>query len=545
MRDLPKRDVMQYDVVIIGGGPSGLATAIRLKQIGNEHGHELSVAVIEKGSSIGANILSGCIMDPSGLNSLIPNWPELNFPVTTKVSSEELNFFTTKKSYSIPIPRDWNNSGNYIISLSQLCIRLAEYAEHLNIEIYSGFAALSPIIEHNQVCGVITGDVGLDKNSQPTANYQLGIEIRAKQTIIAEGSRGSVAKQIIKHFNLDSNCDVQTFGLGIKEIWQVDDHHHQLGHILHSMGYPLNNQAYGGGFLYHLEDNKVAVGLVTALDYKNPYLSPFEEFQKFKHHPKISATLKGAKRLEYGARTVVEGGIQSIPKVSFLGGVIVGDSAGFLNVAKIKGVHNAINSGILAANSVYHAIKSMHKEALSYSTALKSSGIYKELYKVRNIRPAFNYGLYLGLLYTGLDYYIFKGNAPWTFQHKLRDNERLLHKSKFKPISYAKPDGVISFDRPSSVHLANITHEENQPCHLRLANKETPIKLNLLIYAAPETRYCPAEVYEIVKNSSNEFHLQINSQNCVHCKACDIKDPSGNITWVPPEAGSGPQYSEM
>lgn len=540
-----QRDVMEYDVVIIGGGPSGLATAIHLKELGRQHGDDISIALLDKGSSIGANIISGCVMDPSGLNELIPNWRELNFPVTTQVSDDRLAFFTRNSSYSLPHPPSLSNSGNYIISLSQLCVSLAGYAENLGVEIYPGFAAVSPIIEDGRLVGVITGDVGLSKNGTPTANYQMGIEIRAKQTIIAEGCRGSMAKMVIKEFRLDVGVDPQTFGLGIKEIWQIDPAKHRAGYVLHSIGYPLNNQAYGGGFLYHFDKNLVAVGLVTALDYQNPYLSPFEEFQKYKHHPEIAAVLKGGKRLEYGARTVVEGGVQSIPKVSFPGGVLVGDSAGLLNVPKIKGVHNAIHSGIISARAVYNAIKSMHTEATSYMPALKSSPLYAELHKFRNVRPAFAAGMYLGILYAGIDSYIFKGNVPWTFHRKLRDNEKLLHKSKFKPINYSKPDGVLSFDRASSVHLANISHDEDQPCHLKLSDAQIPIKVNLVNYAGPETRYCPAGVYEIIKSAGGEPYLQINGQNCVHCKACDIKDPVGNITWSPPEAGSGPQYSEM
>ncbi|MCE3268208.1 MAG: electron transfer flavoprotein-ubiquinone oxidoreductase [Burkholderiales bacterium] len=538
-----QRDIMEYDVVIIGGGPAGLAAAIRLKQLCLEHNTDISIALLDKGSSIGAHIISGCVMDPSGLNELIPNWRELNFPVTTKVSYEKLAFFTKTRSYNLPCPKNLTNNGNYIISLSQLCVKLAQYAENLGVEIYPGFAAVKPIIEHEKLCGVITGDAGLDKTGNPTANYQPGIEIRARQTVVAEGCRGNIAKELISRFHLDKESDPQTFGLGIKEVWQIDQIKHCPGYMLHSIGYPLNNQAYGGGFLYHFDENKVSVGLVTALDYKNPYLSPFEEFQKFKQHPEIAAFLKGGKRLEYGARTVTEGGAQAIPRVNFPGGVLIGDSAGFLNVAKIKGVHNAINSGIISALAVFQAIRSNQIEATTYSENLKSSKLYADLYQVRNIRPAFNAGIYFGIFYTGIDTYIFNGNAPWTFRIKHKDNERLLHKSKFKPIHYKKPDGILSFDRPSSVYLANITHPEDQPCHLKLADKQIAININLVNYAAPETRYCPAGVYEIVKVADKQ-RLQINSQNCVHCKACDIKDPTGNITWIPPEGGSGPQYSE-
>jgi electron-transferring-flavoprotein dehydrogenase len=536
---------MNYDVVIIGAGPAGLATAIQLKQLTKLHDADLSVAVLEKGSSVGAHIISGCVMDPVGLTELIPNWQELDFPVKAKVTQEKLAFMTPTSSIKLPHPQAWSNKGNYIISLSQLCTKLAEYAEELGVEIYPGFPVVETIIENNQVVGIITGDSGLDKYGNPTHNYQPGIEIRSQQVVVAEGCRGSVSKQIIQHYALDTHASPQTFGLGIKEIWQVTSAQHKPGYVLHSVGYPLNNHAYGGGFVYHLDNNLVAVGLVTALDYSNPYLNPYEEFQKFKLHPEISSTLNSAKRLEYGARTVVEGGIQALPKLSFPGGVLVGDSAGFINVPKIKGVHNAIKSGILAANSIMLAIKHRCIEATEYEAQVKASWLYNDLYKVRNIRPAFKAGLYLGLLYAGIDHYFFRGNAPWTLKWKTPDHKKLKPKAEFKPISYSKPDGVITFDRASSVYLANINHTENQPCHLRLKHKQIPIQINLASYASPESRYCPAGVYEIMTTSAGDNQLQIHAQNCVHCKACDIKDPLQNITWVPPEAGSGPQYSEM
>ncbi len=538
-------EAMIYDVVIVGGGPSGLAAAINLKHLGKVHNKDLSIALLEKGSSIGANIISGCVMDPIGLNELIPNWKDLHFPVNVAVTSEKLLFLTKNLSFKLPCPKDWKNNGNYIISLSQLCIRLGEFAEELGIEIYPGFPVVKAIIENDMVVGVITGEVGLDKDGKQTANYQPGIEIRAKQVILAEGCRGSVSKEIIEHFQLESSFSNQTYGLGIKEIWQIDPAKHNEGLVIHSIGYPLNNLAYGGGFLYHLENNKIALGLVCSLDYKNPYLNPYEEFQKFKLHPEIKKFLVNGKRLEYGARSVVEGGVSAIPKLSFPGGVLVGDSAGFLNVPKIKGVHNAIKSGMIAANSVFEAIKSNQKEATSYYENFKNSWLYDNLYKVRNIRPAFRYRLLGGLIYTAIDYYIFKGMAPWTFKIKVKDNERLVNSKNCKIIKYMKPDNKITFDKSSSVHLANIIHDDNQPCHLKLKNKKLPIEVNLKYYAALETRYCPAGVYEIVKDSNNENKLHISAQNCVHCKACDIKDPCQNINWTPPEAGSGPQYIEM
>ncbi len=539
------REVMNYDVVVVGGGPAGLATAIHLKQLCLMHNKDLSIAILEKGSSIGANIISGCVMDPSALTELIPNWRNLNFPINVAVNFESLLFLTKTSSIPMPCPAEWKNQGNYIISLGQLCIRLALFAEELGIEIYPGFPVTQAVIENEVVVGVITGDVGLDSNEKQTTNYQPGIEIRAKQIVLAEGCRGSVSKQIINYFSLEQGYYSQTYGLGIKEIWQINPANHKLGSVLHSIGYPLNNLAYGGGFLYHLENSQVAVGLVTSLDYSNPYLSPYEEFQKFKLHPEIKKVLINGKRLEYGARAVVEGGLQAIPKLSFAGGVLVGDSAGFLNVPKIKGVHNAIKSGMIAANSLFEALQENKNEAIQYYKNFKNSWLYKDLYKVRNVRPAFQAKLFLGLIYSAIDYYLFKGMAPWTFKIKIKDNERTIRSSKCKPIKYMKPDNKITFDKTSSVHLANISHDDNQPCHLKLNNIKIPIEVNLKYYAALETRYCPAGVYEIIKDANALDRLQINAQNCVHCKACDIKDPCQNITWTPPEAGSGPQYSEM
>lgn len=539
-----QRDVMAYDVVIVGAGPAGLATAIQIKQLSKMHDMNLSVLILEKGSSVGANLISGCVIDPKSLNELIPNWRSLNFPLKTCVADEKLVWLNKTTSFKLPCPRAWSNSGNYIISLGKLCIRLAEYAEELGVEIYPGFAVVDTIIENDQVVGVITGDMGLDKNSKETANYQMGMEIRARQVVLSEGCRGSITKQIIHRFRLEQNCSPQTFGLGIKEIWQVDKTKHREGYVLHSIGYPLTEHAYGGGFMYHLDENLVAIGLVAALDYKNPYLSPYDEFQKFKLHPEIRSVLEGGKRLEYGARSVVEGGIQALPKLSFRGGVIVGDAAGFINVPKIKGVHNALKSGMLAADSVLKAIRQNKAEATDYDKNLRNSWLYTDLYKVRNIRPAFKLGLYFGLLYSAFEYYILQNKAPWTFTWKAKDNERLQHKAKFKPLNYAKADGVITFDKASSIFLSNISHDDNQPCHLKLTDSHVPININLINYASPETRYCPSGVYEVIGHIADK-RLIINSQNCIHCKACDIKDPLQNINWVPPEGGSGPQYSEM
>ena len=539
-----QRDVMEYDVVIVGAGPSGLATAIHLKQLAEQYGKELSVCILDKGSEVGSHIISGCVMDPKSLTELIPNWKGLGFPVTTAVIADKLLFLGGKRAFKIPLPNDWHNYNNYIVSLSQLCRKMAEYAESIGIEIYPGFAAKEPIIENNVLKGIITGDMGLDRQGNPTGNYQPGIEIRARQTVLAEGCRGSVSKQVIATFKLDHSSQPQTYGLGIKEIWRIKPQFHTEGSVTHTIGYPLNNNAYGGGFIYHMKDNLIAIGLVTALDYKNPYLSPYEEFQKFKHHPVVARLLEDAERIEYGARTVVEGGLQALPKLSFAGGIIVGDSAGFLNVPKVKGVHNAIKSGMLGAKAIIDAISHEKTEASTYYQLFKESWLYKDLAKVRNIRPSFQYGRWFGLFYTGFEKFILRNNAPWTFKIKHKDSECLQHKSKFKPIEYRAYDNKISFDKASSLHLANVVHDDSQPVHLLLKDKEVATKVNLINYHTPETRYCPAGVYEIVKQNGVP-KLQINSQNCVHCKACDIKDPTQNITWSIPEAGSGPQYSDM
>ncbi len=536
-----QRDIMEYDVVIIGGGPSGLATAIKIKQLDSD----INVALLDKGSSIGAHIISGCVMDPSGIDELIPNWQDIGLLTGIPVSSEKMKFLTASDSFSIPVPKKWQNKGNYIISLSQLCKKLAEYAESLGVEIYPGFTAADIVIENKTLVGIVTGDMGIDKKSQPTVNYQPGLELRARQFVIAEGSRGSIAKKIIQYFNLDKNSSPQTYGLGIKEIWKINSINHRLGHIEHYLGYPLNNNAYGGGFVYHLRDGLLAVGLVTALDYKNPYLSPFNEFQRFKLHPHIKSLFIKGKRLEYGARTVVEGGVQSLPELSFPGGVLVGDSAGFLNVPKIKGVHNAIKSGMLAAQSICNLLKVGGNHAYSLTSEVKNSWLYKDLYQVRNIRPAFRAGLYLGMIYSAFDYYILRGMAPWTFKHKTLDSKKTKLALYYQEIYYPKPDNIISFDRASSVHLANLHHDENQPIHLKLTNVDVAIDVNYKLYSSPESRYCPAGVYEIVKFNNQKARLQINSQNCVHCKACDIKDPTQNITWTTPEGGSGPLYTQM
>lgn len=538
------RDVLEYDIVIIGGGPSGLSAAIHIAQLAKSHNQQLSICLIDKASSIGGQIISGCVMNPQALNELIPNWRELNFPVKTPVTSDSLLYLNDTSSFNLPIPSNWQNYGNYIISLSQLSNKLGEYAESLGVEIYPNFAAKQVIIENNQVCGIITVDMGLNRDGTQSINYQAGVEIRARQTIVAEGCRGSIAQQIIQHFKLDQNSTPQTYGLGIKEIWRITPEAHIPGTVIHTIGYPLNSKSYGGGFVYHMADNLLAVGLVTALDYANPYLSPYDEFQRFKHHPEISKFLIGGTRLEYGARSVVEGGIQALPKLSFAGGILVGDSAGFLNVPKIKGVHNAIKSGMLGAQAVFTALEQQTTEANTYQASFKDSWLYKDLYQVRNIRPAFQYGKLFGILYTGFEKFILRGKAPWTLHINQADHNKLKAADQFKPITYPAYDNKISFDKASSLHLANISHADTQPNHLQLKNPTLAISVNLTKYASPETRYCPAGVYEIIQHN-NQPQLQINAQNCIHCKACDIKDPQQNIVWTPPEGGSGPQYSDM
>ncbi len=539
-----QRDVMEYDVVVVGAGPSGLAAAIRLKQLANRDNREISVCVLEKGSEVGAHIVSGCVMDPRGLNELLPHWRDQDFPIATAVNSEKLLYLTTKRSFELPIPKHWRSDGCYIISLSQLCRKLALVAEEMGVEIYPGFAAAEAIIENGELQGVITGAMGVNSDGSPGENYQLGMEIRARQTILAEGCRGSLSKSLIKEFKLAASADPQTYGLGIKEVWRVAPQVHQPGKIIHALGYPLDNASYGGGFLYHLADGLVAVGLVMALDYKNPYLSPYDEFQRFKLHPHIRRILENGERIEYGARTVVEGGLQALPQLVFSGGVLCGDSAGFINVPRIKGVHNAIKSGMLAADAINLALANHAPLASDYPQAIRRSWLYDELYAARNIRPAFQYGRLAGVIYTGIEQFLLRGKVPWTLKIKHSDHESLEHKSRFAPLQYPAYDGKITFDKASSVHLANLSHDENQPCHLQLKDQTIPLQVNWIKYAAPETRFCPAGVYEIIHQQGKSV-FQINSQNCIHCKACDIKDPTQNIEWTVPAGGSGPQYSEM
>lgn len=537
------RETMDFDVVIVGAGPAGLAASIRLAQLNPQ----LSICVIDKADMIGGHLLSGAVLEPRALDELIPDWREKQFPTHTAVVEDEFRFLTKNISWRLPTPPQMHNKGNFIISLDQFSRWLAEQAESLGVNIFPGFAATDIIYEDDRVCGIITGDKGLDRHGQPKSNYQPGMELRAKQTIFAEGCRGSLTQTLFARYNLREKVDPQTYGLGIKEVWEVPPELHKPGHVQHSIGWPLDNKTYGGSFAYHFGDNLLSIGFVVGLDYQNPYLNPYEEFQRFKTHSSISPLLEKSKRIAYGARTIVEGGLQSIPKLTFPGGLIIGDAAGFLNVAKIKGIHNAMKSGMVAAESLVLLLQEERKqECTDYSANLKASWLWDDLSKVRNIRPAFRFGLWPALIYAAIDTYLFRGRAPWTLHHHQPDNETLKKASDCQPINYPKHDNKITFDLPTSVYLAHVAYEEDQPYHLKLKNRhQVPIDINLKEYASPETRYCPAGVYEILRNEQNEPRLMINGGNCIHCKACDIKDPTQNIRWTPSEGGSGPQYEIM
>jgi electron-transferring-flavoprotein dehydrogenase len=541
-----ERESMQYDVVIVGAGPSGLSAAIRLKQLAAEKGRELGVCVIEKGSEVGAHILSGAVIEPRALNELIPDWKEKGAPLTTPATEDRFLYLTPSKAFRLPTPPQMNNHGNYIASLGNLCRWLAQQAEALGVEIYPGFAAAEVLYdEAGRVKGVATGNMGVGKDGQPTANFTPGVELHGRYTLFAEGCRGSLTKTLFERFELRDGVDPQTFGIGIKEIWEIDPAKHKKGLISHSVGWPMDKATYGGSFLYHFDENLVSVGFVIGLDYTNPHLSPFDEFQRFKTHPAIRPTFEGGKRLVYGARAINEGGFQSIPKLVFPGGALIGCAAGFVNVPKIKGSHTAMKSGMTAAEAVMAAFERGESGELEdYTARLRASWLWDELYRVRNIRPSFHKGLFAGIAYSAIDTYLFRGKAPWTFHHK-PDHTQLQPAAEAPKIAYPKPDGVISFDKTSSVYLSNTNHEENQPSHLTLRDSSVPIRINLAVYDAPEQRYCPAGVYEIVQDSDSQPRLQINAQNCVHCKTCDIKDPTQNINWVVPEGGGGPNYPNM
>ncbi len=545
------RESMAYDVVIVGAGPAGLAAAIRLKQLATDSSKDLSVIVLEKGSEPGAHILSGAIMDPLALTELLPNWKELGAPLNQPVTEDQFLFLSETSGVKTPewmLPPCFNNHGNYIISLGNLTRWLAQQAESLGVEIFPGFAASEVLFnEDGSVKGVATGNMGLGKDGEPTTNFQLGMELHGKYTLFAEGARGQLGKTLISKFKLDAGRAAQSYGIGIKELWEIDPLHHKPGLAVHSAGWPLESDTYGGSFLYHMENNQVAVGFVVGLDYSNAWLSPFEEFQRFKTHPKIKGYFEGGKRISYGARAITAGGLSALPKTVFPGGALIGCEAGYLNASRIKGSHAAIKTGMLAAEAAYEAIGQgrEYDELLAYPKAFEASWLHKELNKSRNFKQWFKRGRLIGTVMTGIEQFILRGHFPWTLHNTKPDNEALKPIAQCPVIEYPKPDGKLTFDRLSSVFISNTNHEENQPAHLTLKNDSVPVQTNLAIYGGPESRYCPAGVYEFITAPDQPTRLQINAQNCVHCKTCDIKDPTQNIVWVAPEGGGGPTYANM
>ena len=534
---------MEYDVVIVGGGPSGLSAAIKLKQINPD----INVCVLEKASEIGAHILSGNVFETRALDELFPNWKELNAPVKTKVTKEKFLFLGKTKSFSWPtwlLPKVQQNHNNYIISLANMCRWLAEKAEELGVEIFPGFPASEIIYkEDGSVKGVATQDMGVDKEGNRKDSFESGIELHAKVTVFAEGCRGHLGKQLIKKFDLSKGKDPQQYGIGLKEIWEVDETQHEEGMVMHTAGWPLDNKTYGGSFMYHAENKQIFLGYVIGLDYKNPHLSPFDEFQRFKTHPSIKKYIEGGKRISYGARALIEGGLQSLPQMFMPGALLIGCDAGTLNMPKIKGSHTAMKSGMIAAEAIIEHLQN-NKSLSNYQEKFNKSWVYKELYAARNVKPSFSWGLILGIIFTGIDQILFRGKLPFTLKHKHADHEALVSADKMPKINYPKPDNVLTFDKTSSVYLTGTNHTDNQPVHLHLKNPDLPISFNVEKYDEPAQRYCPAGVYEVQKENEN-LKFVINSQNCIHCKTCDIKEPSQNINWVTPEGGGGPRYGNM